>query len=49
MPKTDRKKTESEDLAELSDEALDRTRESTACQTIGGSASSTHNCWGPKD
>ncbi len=31
MPKTDIKKIESEDLAELSDEALDRAAEAQAC------------------
>ena len=40
MPKTDVKKIESEDVAELSDEALDRTTETTqACMSVLGCAS----------
>ncbi len=44
MPKTDVKKPESEDLAELSDEALDRTSDAQVyivCASVGGCASSS--------
>ncbi|MBL6934379.1 MAG: hypothetical protein ISR48_03115 [Alphaproteobacteria bacterium] len=46
MPKTDVKKIESEDLKELTDEALDRTAEGAqACQ--GGCADCI--CWSPAE